>query len=170
VVIRSIQISNLRGGNSKPLHTWDWGPMTITLQALSQVEKVELVQVRFTLCSRDQWSKWMQDGCKVTMDSYMTSNWSCFMVSWSIFKNHILEVGLTQKRETIHFEISLTLIYSILSCVWMGMWGLCVNRNSLKKHLVEGSVTYEFTQYTRGTCDRNTWFWKCHGTTFGHFF
>jgi hypothetical protein len=29
------------------------------------------------------------------MDSYMTSNESCFMVTWIIFKNHLLEVGLT---------------------------------------------------------------------------
>jgi hypothetical protein len=39
----------------------------------------------------------MQDGCKVYMDSYMSSNGSCFMVTWTIFKNHLLEVGLTQK-------------------------------------------------------------------------
>jgi hypothetical protein len=36
----------------------------------------------------------MQDGCKVYMDSYMTSNGSCFMVTWTNFKNHLLEVGL----------------------------------------------------------------------------
>ena len=36
----------------------------------------------------------MQDGCKVYMDSYMASNGSCFMVTWTIFKNHLLEVGL----------------------------------------------------------------------------
>ena len=38
------------------------------------------------------------DGCKVYMDSYMASNG--FMVTWTIFKNHLLEVGLTQMRET----------------------------------------------------------------------
>ena len=43
----------------------------------------------------------MQDGCKVHMDSYMASNGSCFMVTWIIFKNHLLEVGLTQNRETM---------------------------------------------------------------------
>jgi hypothetical protein len=26
---------------------------------------------------------------------------SCFMVTWTIFKNHLLEVGLTQNRETM---------------------------------------------------------------------
>ena len=69
----------------------DWEPMTITLQALSLVEKVELVQVRFTLCLRDQQSMWMQDGCKVYMDSYMASNGSCFIVTWIVFNKPPLE-------------------------------------------------------------------------------
>ena len=43
----------------------------------------------------------MQDGCKVYMDPYMASNRSCFMVIWIIFKNHLLEVGLTQNWETM---------------------------------------------------------------------
>ena len=67
-----------------PLYTRDWEPVTITLQVLSLVEKVELVQVRFTLRFRDQQSLWMQDGCKVYMDSYMASNGSCFMITLTI--------------------------------------------------------------------------------------
>jgi hypothetical protein len=43
----------------------------------------------------------MQDGCKVYMDSYVASNGSCFMVTWIIFKNHLLEVGRTQNRESM---------------------------------------------------------------------
>ena len=58
-------------------HTRDWEPMTITLQALSLVEKVEPVQVLSTLRLRDQRSMWMQDGCKVYVNSYMVSNGSC---------------------------------------------------------------------------------------------
>ena len=69
--------------------------MTNTLQALSLVEKAVLVQVRFTLRLRDQRSMWMQDGRKIYMDSYTASNESHFMVVWIIFKNHLLEVGLT---------------------------------------------------------------------------
>ena len=57
---------------------------TITLQAHLLVEKVEPVQVRFTLCLRDQRSMWMQDKCKVYMDSYMASNGSCFMITLTI--------------------------------------------------------------------------------------
>jgi hypothetical protein len=35
------------------------------------------------------------------MDSYMASNGSYFMVTWSLVKTHLLEVGLTQNRETM---------------------------------------------------------------------
>ena len=71
--------------SSGPLHTRDWEPMTITLPALSLVEKAEPVQVRYltlhflTLRLRDQRSKRMQDGCRVYMESYMPSNGSCFL-------------------------------------------------------------------------------------------
>ena len=54
------------------------------LQTLSSVEKAGPVQVQFMLRLWDQWSVWMQDGCKVYMDSYTTSNGSCFMVTLTI--------------------------------------------------------------------------------------
>ena len=31
----------------------------------------------------------------------MASIGPCFMVTWTIFKNHLLELGLTQNRETM---------------------------------------------------------------------
>ena len=34
---------------------------------------------------------------KVYMDSYMASNVSCFMVAWTIFRNHLLEVSRNTK-------------------------------------------------------------------------
>ena len=37
----------------------------------------------------------MEDGYKVHMDSYVASNGSCFMVTWTILKNYLLEIGLT---------------------------------------------------------------------------
>ena len=58
--------------------------------SLSLVEKVEPVQVRSTLCSRDQHSLWMQDGCKVYTNSYMASNGSCFKATQIMFDNHFL--------------------------------------------------------------------------------
>jgi hypothetical protein len=50
----------------------------------------------------------MQDGCKVYMDSYMASKGSCFMVTWIIFENHLLEVDLTQNRETTALQMLTT--------------------------------------------------------------
>ena len=84
-----------------PFHTRDLEPVTIPLQAPSLVEKTELVQIRFTLRLRDQRTMWMQDECKVYVDSYMASNGSCLMVTWTIFNNHLLQVGLTQNRKTM---------------------------------------------------------------------
>ena len=70
----------------------------------SLVGKVEPVQVRFTLRLRDRQSMWMHDGCKVYMNSYMASHGSRFMVTWVVFKNHLLEVGLTRNRETMALQ------------------------------------------------------------------
>ena len=147
----------------RPLHTWDWEPMTITLQALSLVEKPEPVQVRFTLRLRDQRSKWMQDECKVCIDSYMASNGSCFMATWTIFKNCLLKVDLHKTMRPWHSKHSQLLIDSILSCVRTHM-----NRNSLKWHLVENPITYDFTLHLRVRNHTLHDFWRCLGTTFGH--
>ena len=58
----------------------------------------------------------MQDGCKVYMGSYMASDGSRFTVTWIIFKNHLLEVGLTQNRETMALQTLTTvdLFYFIM--------------------------------------------------------
>ena len=59
----------------------------------------------------------MQDGCKVYMDSYMVSNGSCFMVTWTIFQNHLLEVGLTQNRETMEIRTLTTIgLFYFIMC------------------------------------------------------
>ena len=58
----------------------------------------------------------MQDGCKIYMDSYMTSNGSCFMVTWTILKSRLLEVGLPQNHETMALQTLTTvgLFYFIM--------------------------------------------------------
>ena len=63
------------------------------------------------------------------MDSYMASNGSCFMVPWTVFENHPLEVGLIQNRpgRPQDSEHSQLLVCSILSCVRTRM-----NRNSIE--------------------------------------
>ena len=74
-------------------------------------------QVCFTLHLRDQRSTWMQGGCKVYMYSYMASNGSRFTVTWTTFKNHLLEAGLTQNREIMALRTLTTvdLFYFIMS-------------------------------------------------------
>ena len=110
-------------------------------------------------------SMWMQDGCKVYMDSYMASNGPRFMVTWTILKTLVLGVRPhTKPGKPWHSECSCPLIYSILSCATTRM-----NRNSSKQQLVEGPSTYDFTLHLR-VRDHTPWFWRCVGTTaFGHF-
>ena len=71
--------------------------MTIVIQALSLVEKAELVQVRFTLCLGTNGVR----KCKMDVKCTWIPTWHqmdyVFTVTWIIFKNHLLEVGLTQK-------------------------------------------------------------------------
>jgi hypothetical protein len=51
------------------------------------------------------------------MDSYMASNGSCFKVKWTIFKNHLLEVGLTQNHETMDLQMFTTVdLFDSIMC------------------------------------------------------
>ena len=110
--------------------------MTITLQALSMVEKAGPVQVHFTLVRlRDQRSMWIEDECKVHMHSYMASSRSCFKVTWLFSKKHLLDVGLTQNQETMALQVITT----------VDLFYFVMNRNSLKYHLAEGPVTHDLT-------------------------
>ena len=59
----------------------------------------------------------MQDGCKVYMESYMESNGSCFIVTMTISRNHLLEVSLTQIRETRSLTTLTTVdLYYFIMC------------------------------------------------------
>ena len=51
-----------------------------------------------------------QGGFKVYVDSYVASNRSCFMVTWIVVTNHLLEVGLTQNHwETMALRMLTTI-------------------------------------------------------------
>ena len=129
--------------------------MTITLQALSLVEEVEPVQVRFTLRLRDSWSMWMQDGCKVCMDSYVASNGSCFMVTCVIFKKPPLG-GRPNTKPGECGTLNTHNRWFILLChVWGPTW-IKIHWNSI---LVKDPVTYDFTLYL-SVHDHTTWFWR----------
>jgi hypothetical protein len=41
---------------------------------------------------------------KFYMGFYIASNGSCFMVTWIVFKNHLLEAWLTQNQEVMAFQ------------------------------------------------------------------
>ena len=59
----------------------------------------------------------MQDGCKVYVDSYMALSGSCFVVTWTIFKNHLLEVGLTQNQVTMALRTLTTVgLFDLIMC------------------------------------------------------
>ena len=147
-----------------PLHTRDWEPVSIALQTLSLVGKAEPIQVRFTLRLRDQWSMWMQDGCKVYMDFYMASNVSCFMVTWIVLKNHFLEVGLTQHWMIMALRtftiVGLYYFYHMWGLAWIKIyWNSIWLRSPMSSHYTWGSVTtlHEFGGVLGRPLD--TFFW-----------
>ena len=136
--------------------------MTSTLQALSLVEKVEPVQVRFTLHLRDQWSMWMQDGCIVYMGFFLHGiKWIMFHPHLTIFNDHLLEIGLTLNMRPCHSTHSqLLLCYIFIMCEdsgwiemhWNSIWLRAQSHRTA--HYTWGSVTtlHDF------------------GMAFGHFF
>ena len=73
---------------------------------------------------------WMQDGCKVHKDSYMASNGSCFIVTWIIFKNHLLEIGPTHNRETMAPRMLTIFNWFYIYHVW-GAACIEIHRNSI---------------------------------------
>jgi hypothetical protein len=59
--------------------------------------------------------------CKMDVKSTWMLTWhrngSCFMVTWTIFKNHLLEVGLTQNQKTMALQTLTTLdLFNFIMC------------------------------------------------------
>ena len=81
----------------------------------------------------------MQDGRKVHMDSSMASNGSCFMVTWTIFKDHLFKVGLTQNCETTTLRTLTT----------VDLFYLIMREDPHEYNLIEDPVTYDFTIHSR---------------------
>ena len=106
----------------------------------------------------------MQDGFKVYMDSYMASNGSCFMFTWTIFKNLPLG-GRPNTKSTDHGTPN---VHNRRFILLLSLMKTHMKRNSLKYHLVEGPVTCDFTLHL-GVHDHTTFFLRCVGTAFGHF-
>ena len=136
---------------------------TKALQALSLVEKAKLVQVRFTLHLRGRWSKWMQDGCKVYMISYMTPNGPYYMVTRTSFQNnHLFEVGLTQNRETTTLWNLTT--FDLLFII------VCEDRTWIEIHwnsIWSRARSHMASPNSWGPVTRRDGLWMCLGMAFG---
>jgi hypothetical protein len=127
-------------------------------------KQVEPVQVCFTLRLRDQRSMWMQDGCTVYVDSYMASNGSCFMVTWSVCQNPSLGGRLNTK----HGDHGILNAHNCWFILFYHMWGSAWIEIHWNGIWLRGPVTYDFALHLR-ICDHTTWFWRCVGTAIGHF-
>ena len=109
---------------SGPLHTRDWEPVTITFQALSLAKS----RSRSKFASQYPWGT--NGVCECKMDVKSTWISTCHRtdhVSWFVFKNHLLEVGLTQNRETMALEMLTT-----VDLFYIIMHRTCMNKKSLK--------------------------------------
>ena len=106
-----------------------------------------------TLCLRDQWSMWMQYGCKAYVDSYTTSNGSCVMVTWTHFKNHLLKAGFRVTTMALQkvTTVDLLCFYHVWGPTWIKMhWNsIWLRAQHLTSHYTWGSVTarHDFVSY-----------------------
>ena len=129
--------------------------MTITLQALSWVKR----RSRSKFTPDYAWRAKKVYECKMDVKSTwipMTSNGSCLMIIWTIFKNHILELDLTQNRETMHetpnaHKCWFILLYHMwgppwIEIHWHNIWLRA--RSHMALHYTWGSVT---TQHGHGS-------------------
>ena len=88
-------------------------------------------------------------------------------VAWSLglfSKNHLLDVGLTQNRETM----ALRMLSTVALYYFYRAWGLAwieIHWNSI---WLRALATYGFTLNFK-VRDHTTWVWRCFGTALGHF-
>ena len=92
--------------------------MTITLLALSLVGKDG---VGPSSLSHYAWATNGVRECKMGVKSTWSPTWHqmdhVFVVTWTIFKNHVLEVGPTQNRETMTLQMITTLgLFYFIMC------------------------------------------------------
>ena len=127
-------------------HTQESGPVTIALQALSK------------FASHYAWGTNAVSECKIYVKFTWISIW--YQMDHVSFSKPPLGGRPNTKLETMA-------LWNFI--IFYQVWGPHMNRNSLKEHLVEGPVTYDFTLHLRAYY-HTTWFWKCLGMEFKHFF
>ena len=145
------------------IHTRDWEPVTIHFKHSHWWKRPSWSKFASHYAWGTNGSIWMRDECKVYMDSYMAPNGLCLMVTWIIFKNHVLEVGLTQNLETTAlWTITIVGLFYFYH-VWRPTW-IEIHWNNIwlraRSHMT--------SQHLRAH-DRTTWAWRCVGMAFGHF-
>ena len=103
-------------------------------------------------------------GVKPTRVPYMASYGACSMVTWTIFRNHLLKVGLTQNQETMTLCTLATIgLFYFIMCegpTWIEHHSNSIRlraRSHVTSHYTWGSVT---TLHDVG---------GVLGTAFGHF-
>ena len=91
---------------------------------------------------------WMQDGCKVYMDSYMASNGSCFIVTWINFLKPSLGGRPNRKPGDHSTPNAHNRLFILLYHVWGHAWieihwkNICLRaRSHMASHYIWGSVT-----------------------------
>ena len=123
------------------------GPWPFHFKHSHRWKKAEPVQVRITLRLKEQRS--IISGCKMDVKSTWIPTWHqldrLFHKHLDYFQNHLLEIGLIQNHDTMALRDLTTVVYLILSCT-----RTCMNSNSLKEHLVESLVTYDFKAILEG--------------------
>ena len=91
--------------------------------------------------------KWMHDADTVYTDSYMASSALCFMLTLTIFKSHLLEVGLTQLGKIMALQLNAHNRWFILFCHGWGTARIAIHWNSIwlraRSHMTS-HYTWEF--------------------------
>jgi hypothetical protein len=155
---------NLTRPGLGPLHTHDWEHVTITLQALSLVEKAEPIHVRFILRSRDQRSMGMQDECKSLRGFQHGIKWNIFHGLLDYIQKPPLGGRPNTNRETIALPMFTTVDLSYFILVWGPTW-IEIHWNSIwlrpQSHMA--------SHYTWGSMTTLHDFGSCLRTAFGHF-
>ena len=92
---------------------------------------------------RDQRSMWMQDGCKVYMDSYVASSGSCFMVAWIVSKTTFGGRPNTKPGDhgtpNVHNRWFILFYHAWMEIHWNSIWLRAWSHRS--SHYIWGSAT-----------------------------
>ena len=98
------------------------------------------------------------------MNSYVTSNGSCFMVTWTISLNHLLKVGPNTKLG----DHSTPKSHNCWFILFYHVWALCMSSTHWNNMWFKGR-SHLTSQYPWGPVTTLHDFGSVLGTAFGHF-